>query len=161
MSILSQDDRDIIILASTIRGDIRCVHSTERKCGYIIRPELWFTVMKAGAARALVAHNIPVKNMYGDERHISSLLNIIAGLEDLSPTTDGINLVRDLNGRLKQPSDYSQVLSALELIESLRGVISDATLRQYPAKRNEHDRGFEDNSREQRMDDRRGEDPLT
>ena len=53
MSILNQKDRDVIILASTIRGYIKCVQSTERKCGYIIRPELWFSNVEAGAARAL------------------------------------------------------------------------------------------------------------
>lgn len=121
--ILNQNDRDIIILSSLIRGGVKCVKTTERKCGYIIRPELWFTVVKAGAARALEAKGIEIREVYSDIEEITGILNIINGLEDLSSTTEGLLLVRQLNGILFQPETHEDVKTALDLIETVGVVI--------------------------------------
>ena len=153
MSILNQDDRDVVILASTIRGDIKCVRSTERKCGYIIRPELWFNVVTAGAGRALTNHSIEIRGGYSQPTEITAILHVIKGLEDLSPTTEGLHLVRELNGVLKQPQDHQDVLNALDMIESLREIKRDTALPTYPTTRREHGRSDTEDSRIERLDD--------
>lgn len=152
MSILNQDDRDVIILASTIRGDVKCVRSTERKCGYIIRPELWFGVVKAGAGRALTNHGIEVRGIYSKPIEITAILHVIKGLEDLSPTTEGVHLVNRLNGVLKQPHSHQEVINALNLIESLREIKRNTSLAVYPATRREHEGSITEYSRIERMD---------
>ena len=120
--ILNQDDRDIIILASLIRGKIRCERTRERKCGYLIRAELGIPTMKNGASRALESHGLPVRLTYTDTIEITKILNMINGLEDLSKTTDDLFLVKKLNGVLKQPRTHKEVLSALELIHKHESV---------------------------------------
>lgn len=121
--ILNQNDRDVIILASSIRGGIKCVQTTERKCGYIIRPELRIPVIKAGVSRVLNDKGIEVKNVYSDTEEITKILNIINGLEDLSSTTEGLEMVRRYNGVLSQPETHEDVENALELLESVGGII--------------------------------------
>lgn len=116
--ILNQNDRDVIILASMIRGGIKCVRTNERKCGYIIRPELRLPTVKAGAARALESKGLEVKMVYSDPEEITSILNIIHGLEDLSSTDEGLQIVRRFNGILTQPETHEDVKNALDLLES-------------------------------------------
>ena len=120
--ILNQDDRDVIILASLIRGKIRCERTRERKCGYLIRPELNIHTMKDGASRALQSQDIPIRLVYTDTVEITKILNVINGLEDLSKTTDGLFMVKKLNGVLKQPRTHGEVLSALEMIQEHESV---------------------------------------
>jgi hypothetical protein len=140
MSIMSQDDRDVVILASTIRGGVKCVHSIERNCGYIIRPELWFTTIEGGAGRALTNHGLEIRSVYSKPKEITTILNVIRGLEDLSSTTEGLHLVRELNGVLRQPTNHKGVLSALEMIESSREIKSSSTFRHSPEARNDDER---------------------
>lgn len=129
MSILNQKDRDVIILASTIRGDIKCVQSIERKCGYIIRPELWFTNIEAGAARALSEVGLTLRTTYSKEDEISKILQIIKGLEDLSSTTSGLMMVKTANGVLVQPNTHQEVKDALDYLDEIREVNSKADVR--------------------------------
>tara|TARA_R100001463_G_scaffold24537_5_gene58482 strand:+ start:2552 stop:2941 length:390 start_codon:yes stop_codon:yes gene_type:complete len=129
MSILNQKDRDVIILASTIRGDIKCVQSIERKCGYIIRPELWFTNIEAGAARALSEVGLTLRTTYSKENEISKILQIIKGLEDLSSTTSGLMMVKTANGVLVQPNTHQEVKDALDYLDEIREVNSKADVR--------------------------------
>ena len=152
MSIMNQDDRDVVILASTVRGDVKCVHSTERNCGYIIRPELWFTVIEAGAGRALTNHSVEIRSVYSKPSEITAILHMIRGLEDLSSTTEGLHLVGELNGVLQQPTSHKEVESALEMIESSREIKSEAAFRQSPEVRNEHERRVSEDSGIERMD---------
>lgn len=121
--ILNQNDRDVIILASMIRGRIKCVRSIERKCGYIIRPELSLSTVKAGAARALESKGLEVRMVYSKPEEITSILNIIHGLEDLSATDEGLRIVRRFNGILTQPETHEDVKNILDLIESSGVVI--------------------------------------
>ncbi len=120
--ILNQDDRDIIILASLIRAKIRCERTRERKCGYIIRPELNLNEMKDGVGRALKSHNIPIRLTYSEPTEITKILNVINGLEDLSQTTNDIFLVKELNGILKQPRTHQEVEKALSIINKCESV---------------------------------------
>lgn len=147
MSIMNQDDRDVVILASIIRGGVKCVHSTERNCGYIIRPELWFTVIEAGAGRALTNHGVEIRSIYSKPNEITAILNVIRGLEDLSSTTEGLHLVRELNGVLRQPTSHKEVESALEMIESSREIKSKSTFRQSPEVRNYDEGRVDEDSR--------------
>lgn len=138
MSIQNQDDRDVLTLARWIRGDIRCQKSIERKCGYLIRPELWFNTMKAGIARALEAKGLPVRMAYSNTEEIASILHMIDGLEEWSETEEGILIVKDLNGILDSPTTYEEVLLALDLLEKSREVKSDSTFGSHP-KRNKNE----------------------
>ena len=120
--ILNQDDRDVIILASLIRAKIRCEKTKERKCGYLIRPELNIFTMKDGISRVLDSHGIPLRLTYTDTVEITKILNIINGLEDLSKTTHELVMVKELNGVLKQPRNHKEVLQALQLIQEKESV---------------------------------------
>ena len=114
--ILNQSDKDVIILASTIRGGIKCVKTRERACGYIIRPELWFNVMNGGSSRALEAIGIEVKTRYANTDEIQNILDAIKGLEDLSSTSEGLLNVKKHNGFLKQPHTHQEVIDALNAL---------------------------------------------
>lgn len=129
MSILNQKDRDVIILASTIRGDIKCVQSIERKCGYIIRPELWFSKIEAGAARAIEDAGLTLRTIYSKVDEINKILSIIKGLEDLSNTTDGLMMVKTANGVLVQPNNHQEVKDALDYLDEIREINSKADVR--------------------------------
>jgi len=130
--ILNQDDRDVIILASLIRAKIRCERTRERKCGYLIRPELNLTEMKDGVGRALQSQGIPIRLTYTEPAEITKILNVINGLEDLSRTTNEIFLVRDLNGILVQPRTHEEVMNALELIDEHESVHNTNGTRRKP-----------------------------
>tara|TARA_R100000152_G_C6775787_1_gene204436 strand:+ start:2309 stop:2722 length:414 start_codon:yes stop_codon:yes gene_type:complete len=130
--ILNQDDRDVIVLASLIRGGIKCIKTNERKCGYQIRPELWFTVMKPGAQRALETHGVAVRLLYSDTEEITKILNIINGLEDLSPTDYGLNTVRDLNGIIEQPRNHEEVIKVLDILDEYESVHNPNRIRKKP-----------------------------
>ena len=121
MPILNEKDRDIIVLASTIRGGIKCVRTTERRCGYIIRVELRFPVINEGTGRALKERGLPVRNTYTKPNEITSILHMIKGLEELSATPTGLKQVRELNGEIIQPTTHSEVLSTLTAIEAMIG----------------------------------------
>ena len=74
-------------------------------------------------SRALNDKGIEVKNVYSDTEEITKILNIINGLEDLSNTTEGLEMVRRYNGVLSQPETHADVENALELLESVGGII--------------------------------------
>ena len=130
--ILNQDDRDVVILASLIRGGIKCVRTTERKCGYQIRPELWFTVVKTGFQRALESHSLTVRLTYSDTEEITRILNIVNGLEDLSATSHGLQMVRDLNGIIEQPRTHEDVVNVLEILDKYESVHNPHHARRKP-----------------------------
>ena len=130
--ILNQDDRDGVILASLIRGGIKCVRPTERKCGYQIRPELWFTVVKPGVQRALESHSLTVRLTYSDTEEITRILNIVNGLEDLSATSHGLQMVRDLNGIIEQPRTHEDVVNVLEILDKYESVHNPHHARRKP-----------------------------
>ena len=132
--ILNQDDRDVVILALLIRGGIKCVRTSERKCGYQIRPELWFTTIKPGIQRALESQGITVRLTYSDIEEITKILNIINGLEDLSSTSQGLHTVRDLNGIITQPRTHDEVVKVLEILNNYESVHNPHHARREPNK---------------------------
>ena len=118
MPILTEKDRDIIVLASAIRGGVKCVRTTERRCGYIIRVELRFVSISEGTSRALKERGLSIRKTYTKPDEITSILHMIKGLEDLSATPTGIEAVRELNGQIMQPTTHREVLSTLAAIEA-------------------------------------------
>lgn len=119
MPILNEKDRDIIVLASTVRGGIKCVRTTERKCGYIIRVELRFSLINEGTSRALKEVGVPVRTTYTKPEEISSILTMIKGLEDLSATPGGLRMARQMNGTIEQPTTHREVLAVLAVLEGI------------------------------------------
>ena len=118
MPILTEKDRDIIVLASAIRGGVKCVRTTERKCGYIIRVELRFSVINEGTGRAVKEAGLPVRTTYTKSEEITSILAMIKGLEELSATPGGLRMVRQMNGIIEQPTTHREVLAVLAVLEA-------------------------------------------
>ena len=116
---LTSAQKDLIVLASHLRAGIKCQITKDRACGYLIRPEVWFIRMNEPINRAIDSLGIEVRGTYSGWREISTLLDAIIGLEELSPTPMGIQNVRKLNGQIFQPSTHEEVLSTIQSIEEL------------------------------------------
>ncbi len=116
---LTEDQKDLIVTISNLRGGLRCNITKERKVGYLIRPELWFNDMNEPIARTLNAIGLEVRKTYSDPLDISSLLIAIEGLEELSPTTYGLKVVAITNGLIEQPTTHDEVIMVIEHIEEL------------------------------------------
>jgi len=111
-----------LVVASNIRGGICVQKSTERKCGYIIRPELKFKRILnkvPGMVQFLEENHIPARNVYSQFDEINLLLDLIEGFEEASDTPYGIEMVRRSNGILLQPRTHDEVIDALNLIENI------------------------------------------
>ena len=69
-------------------------------------------------------HNIGVeaRGSYSKPDEISLLLEAIDGLEDLSPTVYGIEMVRATNGEIIQPTTHDEVVATISRLEQLLGV---------------------------------------
>jgi len=119
---LTPEIKDLIVMATNLRGGIKCQITKEISCGYIIRPELWFNRTNESILRAL--HNIGVeaRGSYSKPDEISLLLEAIDGLEDLSPTAYGIEMVRATNGEITQPTTHDEVVATISRLEQLLGV---------------------------------------
>ena len=64
-----------------------------------------------------------VKNVYSDTEEITKILNIINGSEDLSNTTEGLEMVRRYNGVLVSTRNrHGDVENALELPKASAGL---------------------------------------
>ena len=120
MPILNKKDRDIIVLASAIRGGIKCVRTAERRCGYLIRVELRFSIINEGTGRALKEAGLPIRTTYTKPDEIISILSMIKGLEDLSATPGGLRMVRQMNGTIEQPTTHREALTVLAVLEAER-----------------------------------------
>ena len=116
---LTDSQKDLIVLASNLRGGIRCQLTKDRNCGYIIRPELWFIRMNDVIQRALTHIGVEVRGTYSGFREIEAILSAINGLEELSPTPDGLRNVTLLNGQIFQPKTHEEVLHTIQSVEEL------------------------------------------
>ena len=119
---LTPEQKDNIVLASNLRGGIRCQLTKERSCGYLIRPELWFSKINGGTLRALDKIGIDSKGVYSDQDEIDALLEAVEGLEDLSPTPHGLESVKRTNGMIYQPQTHDDVIATISHLEELLGV---------------------------------------
>lgn len=115
---LTQENKDLIVFTSQLRGGIVCHSSTNRKCGYEIRVELKINKHTSATVRVLDSVGLQKKNRYTQSDDIDLIFSLIEGLEDLSPTSYGLKMARRLNGKLKQPETHEEVIAALSLIET-------------------------------------------
>tara|TARA_R110000751_G_C13652107_1_gene468143 strand:+ start:485 stop:709 length:225 start_codon:yes stop_codon:yes gene_type:complete len=72
--------------------------------------------MNGGSSRALIAEDILVKNKYSNVDEIKSILNMIDGFEELSPSYEGLMEVKKYNGIIKQPKTHKEVTELLRLL---------------------------------------------
>jgi len=115
---MSYDDITRLLAVTTMRADI-CVQRTQsRKCGYIIRPEVRFPQMSGRLAQYLESLGVTPREVYAKPEEINRVLSITKGMDEFVSNQSGLNLVRNLNGVLKQPKDHQGVLNALKLIEN-------------------------------------------
>ena len=114
---LTYDDLTRILVVSTMRPVICCQRTISRACGYIIRPEVRFPQFTGRAAQYLESLGVEPREVYAKPEEITRVLSITKGMDEFVSDMDSLNLVRKLNGRLKQPKDHNGVIEALEMIE--------------------------------------------
>ena len=133
---ISQDDlTDTLMSAMLLRGEIRCRLSTKFKCGYEIRPIIWFSKRIDAIDRTLEALGLTWKDTFVKTEDIAKICHAFKRYFSLSPRSFGLEMVKELNGYLPQPLDHEEVEEALEQIEkcseSLRPQhASDKSLRE-------------------------------
>lgn len=117
---LSNDQKDLIVFASSIRGGIVSRRSSKRRCGYEIRVELNIknTSDRNIVAKVLDGLGVKHRKTYTNSDEIDKIMKLIEGLEGLSDTTYGLKMVNRLNGVLKQPETHDEVILALSLIQT-------------------------------------------
>lgn len=114
---MSYDDITRLLAVTTMRADI-CVQRTQsRKCGYIVRPEIRFPQMSGRLAQYLESLGLTPREVYAKPEEVNRVLSITKGMDEFVSNQIGLNLVRILNGVLKQPKDHQGVIDALKLIE--------------------------------------------
>ena len=116
---LTDQQKDLIVLASNIRGGVKCQLTKDRVCGYLIRPELWFIKMNLPIERALRNIGVEVRGTYSGHTEIDAILSAMQGLEELSPTPEGLRHVSILSGQIFQPSTHEEVLQTIQQLEEL------------------------------------------
>jgi len=119
---LTSEQKDLIVLVSNLRGGIKCQITKEKVCGYTIRPELWFNKTNDSILRALDRIGIKARGSYSKENEISILLEAAEGLEDLSPTAYGLEMVKLTNGLISQPKTHDDVIATIMALEQLLDV---------------------------------------
>lgn len=109
---------DTMMSALLIRGDIRCRLSTKFKCGYEIRPIVWFSKRTDEIERTLEAIGLAWRNIFVTTEDIAKLCHAFSKFFNLSPMSKQLKLVASLNGLLPQPLDYDEVVETLTQIET-------------------------------------------
>ena len=118
MPILNEEDRNLIVLASSIKGDIVCQKTKSRKCGYLIQPRLWFSNrIPQGVKSILESKGIEVKMQYSSVEEITKILNMITGLEDLSSNPHGLATLRLHYAQIQQPKTHDDVIRVLSILD--------------------------------------------
>jgi len=117
---LTNDQKDLIVFASSIRGGIVSRRSSKRRCGYEIRVELNIkkTSNRNIVVKVLDGLGVKHRKTYTNSDEIDKIMKLIEGLEGLSDTTYGLKMVNHLNGVLKQPETHDEVILALSLIQT-------------------------------------------
>jgi hypothetical protein len=115
---LSQTDlMNTLMSALLIRGSIRCRLSTKFKCGYEIRPIVWFSKRINEVETTLGGIGLTWKKTFVKTEDITKICYSLSSFFNLSPDSNELKLVASLNGVLPQPLDYEEVLEALAQIE--------------------------------------------
>lgn len=102
-----------------IRGEIRCRLSTKFKCGYEIRPIIWFSKRTDEVDYTLKEIGLTWKRTFVRTEDITKLCHAFSPFFNLSTKSKGLKIVESLNGVLPQPLDYEEVQEALAQIENI------------------------------------------
>ena len=114
---LTYNDLTRILMVSSMRPAICCQKTTTRSCGYIIRPEIRFPRMTGRGAAYLSSLGLMPREVYAKPEEITRVLSMVKGMDEFVNDMASLNLVRKLNGVLKQPKTHKGVKEALQLIE--------------------------------------------
>ena len=117
MGLSKNDLMNILTSALLIRGEIRCRLSTKFKCGYEIRPIIWFSKRTEEIESTLKGLGLKWKRIYVKTEDIAKLCHAFKDLFSLSTKEHGLKMVERLNGILPQPLDYEEVKETLNQIQ--------------------------------------------
>lgn len=124
---LAQTEVDLtsfLMSAVLIRGQIRCRLSTNFKCGYEIRPIIWFAKKTPQVMDNLERLGIKYRQTFVRTEDISKLCHAYRRYFNLSSMENELKAVDHFNGILPQPHTYDEVEEIIELLdeysESLR-----------------------------------------
>ena len=109
---------ETISFATNIRADIVCQQSIDRPCGYLIRPQIWFLKLTKPVHDRLISLGLNPQKRYTVAGDITKIIYSMRGLESLLANPLGFELVKALNGILRQPKNHREVIEALDLIEN-------------------------------------------
>ena len=109
---------ETISFATNIRADIVCQRSIDRPCGYLIRPQIWFLNLTKPIHDRLIALGLKPQKRYTLAGDITKIIYSMRGLETLLVNPLGFEIVKELNGVLRQPKTHAEVIEALDLIEN-------------------------------------------
>lgn len=96
-----------------IRGDIRCRLSQQYKCGYEIRPIIWFARRTQEIENTLEKIGLPWRKVFVKTEDITKLCHCFELFFSLSTRQKELEMVRYFNGILPQPNDYEEVLEVI------------------------------------------------
>jgi hypothetical protein len=122
MPILTEDDRHLVALASSLRAGVRCERSKSKPSGYLIRTEIWFPQgayqrVRDSAGKAIESKGIPFRRRYTKPDEISSILMMIEGMETINRDPKGIMTAREFNGRISNPKSHDDVLKTVIMLD--------------------------------------------
>ena len=133
MALQQSDMTNTLMSAMLLRGEIRCRLSTKFKCGYEIRPIIWFSKRTEELDSTLEKIGLTWKQTFVRTEDITKLCHTFSRFFNLSSKSNGLKMVDRLNGILPQPLDYEEVEEALAQIES----ISEALRTQPPSDKSQ------------------------
>ena len=103
--------------AMLIRGDIRCRLSTQYKCGYEIRPIIWFVRRTDEIDKTLEKIGLSWRKVFVKTEDITKLCHCFELFFSLSTKQKELQMVQYFNGILPQPNDYEEVVEVLHQIK--------------------------------------------
>ena len=103
--------------AMLIRGDIRCRFSQQYKCGYEIRPIVWFVRRTDEIDRTLEKIGLAWRKVFVKTEDITKLCHCFEMFFSLSTKQKELQMVQYFNGILPQPNDYDEVVEVLSQIK--------------------------------------------
>jgi len=117
--IISDDDYTRILIVSNIRPSVCVQRSRSRACGYLIRIQIKIPNMNGRIAEYLMKMGLKPREVYTKPNEINKVLRLTKGLEEFVHSTESLEHVRLLNGRIKQPTTHSEVLETLDRIDTI------------------------------------------
>ena len=84
----------------------------------MIRPQIWFLKLTKPIHDRLIALGLKPQKRYTLAGDITKIIYSMRGLETLLVNPLGFEIVKELNGILRQPKTHTEVIEALDLIEN-------------------------------------------